>query len=311
MVDSTQRINEVADGVSSSIDDDPIRLTWHDKLVEFGLNMSVIMAGIFIAAFIFVGILITAEDMIERAVPGLLDHGSFTIVILAILSATMGNICACLCFPYLARFIFRGYELRDDRLDRSVGKLISAIDMDIVAETLYTVKSRTANAMVTGLFRKNRYIFFTDKLLVKMNEEEILAVFAHELAHVRHKHMLKMLLAVFIWICGMQVFLNLIDFNSHFSALNESYKMWAYGLINAINVWLLMFLVLYPLSRRNEYEADATAAKWVGTERYKRAILRLYQVNDGLKPPSRFARWFVTHPTMQNRLDRVSRLDSQ
>ena len=310
MVDSTHRFSEAVNG-ASSIDDEPIRLTWRDKLVEFGLNMSVILAGILIAAFIFIGILLIVDDMIERAAPGLLDHGTVTIVILVILSATVGNACAYLCFPYLARFIFRGYELRDDRLDRSVRKLIDTTDMDIAAETLYTIRSRTANAMVTGLFRKNRYIFFTDKLLAKTNEEEILAIFAHELAHVRHRHQPKMLLATLMWICGMQVFLYLIDFNAYFNALDESFKMWAYGLINAVNVWLLMFLVLYPLSRRNEYEADATAAKWVGTERYKRALYRLHQVNDGLKPPPRFARMFLTHPTMQKRLDRVSRLDSQ
>jgi STE24 endopeptidase len=72
-----------------------------------------------------------------------------------------------------------------------------------------------------------------------------------------------------------------------------------------------MFLVLYPLSRRNEYEADATAAKWVGTERYKRALYRLHQVNDSLKPPPRFAKVFLTHPTMQNRIDRVAQLNSK
>lgn len=310
MVESTHQLKEPTGGASWN-HDEPIRLTWRDKLVEFGLTMSVITAGIFIALLVFLSILFTAEDMIERAVPGLLNHGSLTIVALVILSATVGNICASLCFPYLVRLIFRGYELRDDRLDRSVVKLIASTGMDIAAETLYTIRSRTANAMVTGLFQKNRYIFFTDKLLAKTNEEEILAIFAHELAHVRHRHLPKMLLATFMWICGMQVFMYLIDFNSYFNALDESFKMWAYGIINVVNVWILMFLVLYPLSRRNEYEADATAARWVGAERYKRALYRLHQVNDILKPPPRFAKVLMTHPTMQNRLDRVSRLDSQ
>ncbi len=310
MVDSTHRKNEAASG-ASLIDDEPILLTWRDKLVEIGLNMCVTVVGMLIAVFVFLSILLTADDMIEKAVPGLLDQGSLTIVFLVILSATAGNACAWLCSPYLVRFIFRGCELRDDRLDRSVGKLISSIDMDIAAETLYTIKSRTANAMVTGLFHKNRYIFFTDKLLAKANEEEILAIFAHELAHVRHWHLPKMLLATLMWVCGMQAFLYLIDFSAYFEALDESFKMWAYGLLNAVNVWLLIFLVIYPLSRRNEYEADATAAKWVGTELYKRALYRLHQVNDNLKPPPRIARVLLTHPTMQNRLDRVSRLDAQ
>ncbi|MCY3772848.1 MAG: M48 family metalloprotease [Gemmatimonadetes bacterium] len=310
MVDSTNRLNEATGSVSST-DDEPIRLTWRDKLVEFGLNMSVITAGMCIALLVFLSILLTADDVIERAVPGLFDHGSLTIVILIVLSATVGNVCAYLCFPYLVRYIFRGYELRDDRLDRSVGKLIASTGMDIAAENLFTIKSRTANAMVTGLFQKNRYIFFTDKLLAKVNEEEILAIFAHELAHIRHRHLPKMLLATFMWICGMQVFMYQVDFNAYFDALDESFKLWAYSIINVVNVWILMFLVLYPLSRRNEYEADATAAGWVGVECYSRALYRLHQVNESLKPPPRFAKVLLTHPTMQNRLDRVAQLNSK
>ena len=310
MADSTHRLCKAINGASSN-NDEPIRLTWRDKLVELGLTMSVITAGIFIALLVFLSILLTADDVIERAVPGLLKQGSLSIVALVILSATVGNICAYLCFPYLVRLIFRGYELKDDRLDRSVGKLIASTGMDIAAETLYTIRGRTANAMVSGLFQKNRYIFFTDKLLAKANEEEILAIFAHELAHVRHKHLPKMLTVTFMWVCGIQVFLYLIDFNDYFNALDESFKMWAYSIINVLNVWILMFLVLFPLSRRNEYEADATATGWVGVECYSRALYRLHQLNDRMKPPRKLARIFLTHPTLQNRLDRVAQLNSK
>lgn len=310
MADSTHQISEEFNGASSK-NDEPIRLTWRDKLVEFGLTMGVITAGIFIALLVFMSTLLIADDVIERAVPGQLQQGSLTIVVLVILSVTVGNICAYLCFPYLVRLLYRGYELRDDRLDRSVGKLIAFTGMDISVETLYTIRGRTANAMVTGLFQKNRYIFFTDKLLAKANEEEILAIFAHELAHIRHKHLPKMLSATFMWVCGIQVFLYLIDFNDYFNTLDESFKMWAYGIINVINVWLLMFLVLNPLSRRNEYEADATAAMWVGAERYSRALYRMHQLNDSLKSPPRFAKVLLTHPTLQNRLDRVAQLNSK
>ena len=310
MADSTHQLSEAVNGASSN-SDEPILLTWRDRLVEFGLTMSVITAGIFIALLVFLSILLAADDVIERVVPGLLKQGSLTIMVLVILSATVGNTCAYLCFPYLVRLIYRGYELSDDRLDRSVGKLIASTGMNIAAETLYTIRSRTANAMVTGLFQKNRYIFFTDKLLAKADEDEILSIFAHELAHIRHRHLPKMLLVTFMWVCGIQVFLYLIDFNDYFIALDESFKMWAYGITNVLNVWLLMFLVLYPFSRRNEYEADATAAGWVGVERYSRALYRLHQVNDSLKPPPRFAKVLLTHPILQNRLDRVAQLNSK
>ena len=288
-----------------------IRLTWRDKLVEFGLDTCVMLTCMFIAVAVFICIFLAAFDLVEEAAPGLTDRRSIAVIILLVVSAAAGNACAYLCYPYLTRFIFRGYELRDDRLDRSVRKLMANTGMDITAETLYAIKGRTANAMVSGLFRKARYIFFTDKLLESMDEEEVLAVFAHELAHIRHRHLPKTLVATILWICVYQIVLYLIDFNSYYDALDESVKFWASGLMGGVSVLLIMLLVLLPLSRRNEYEADATAAKWVGTACYQRALFRLHQLNDRLKPPSRFAKVLLTHPTLQNRLDRVSQLNSK
>ena len=300
------------DAVESLPDEDgTIKLTWRDKLVEFGLDMAAAAACMFLAALVFAGILLATIDVAETSAPGLFESGSIAVVVLIVVSAAVGNTCAYLCFPYLTRLIFRGNELKDDRLDRSVRKLLTLTGMDITAETLYAMKGRTANAMVSGLFRKARYIFFTDKLLEKMNEEEILAIFAHEVAHIRHRHFSKMLLAAILWICMIQVFWFLTDFGAHFDALDESFKVWASGLIGGVNVWLVMVCVMLPLSRRNEYEADATAAGWVGVESYSRALYRLHQLNDRMKAPRKFARIFLTHPTLQNRLDRVAQLNSK
>lgn len=296
---------------SLSDNDESIRLTWRDKLVEFGLDMGVSMACMVLAALVFAGIVIATIDVVEASAPGLFESGSIAIVALVIVAAAVGNACAYLCFPYLTRLIFRGYELNDDRMYRSVRKLLAATGMDITAETLFTMKGRTANAMVSGLFRKARYIFFTDKLLEKMKEDEILAIFAHEVAHIRHRHFIKMLLSGILWICVIQIIWYLIDFNAYYDALDESLKVWASGLIGGVNVWLVMVCVMLPLSRRNEYEADATAAGWVGVECYSRALYRLHQLNDRMKAPRKFARVFLTHPTLQDRLDRVAQLNSK
>jgi STE24 endopeptidase len=47
-----------------------------------------------------------------------------------------------------------------------------------------------ANAMVIGLFPWPRYIIFTDRLLEDFSEDEVEAVFGHEVGHVKHRHML-------------------------------------------------------------------------------------------------------------------------
>ncbi len=54
---------------------------------------------------------------------------------------------------------------------------------------LWRTQSLLGNAMVMGLFPQIRYIFLSDLLLETMKDEEIEAVFAHEMGHVVHRHL--------------------------------------------------------------------------------------------------------------------------
>ena len=85
--------------------------------------------------------------------------------------------------------------------------------------------------------------------------------------------------------------------------------MWAVGGLSAANIYLLLLLVLFPLSRRHEYQADTTAARWVGIKPYKHTLHRLYQINDSLKPPRKIVAKFITQPSLEYRLNRVERLE--
>ncbi len=181
--------------------------------------------------------------------------------------------------------------------------------MDFRAEKIYAIRGRTAIAAISGLLRKTQFIFFTDKLLERMNEEEIMAVFAHELVHARHKHLPRMFLAVILWLCIVQSVLYAIDVNAYIETLDESLRMWAVGGLSTANIYLLLLLVLFPLSRRHEFQADATAARWVGIKPYKHALHRLYEIIDSLKPPRKIVAKFITQPSLEDRLNRVERLE--
>lgn len=289
--------------------DDTIRLNWREKLVEFGMLMAMVMVGTLIGVLVILAALIAMSNTLEVFAPGFTEAGSIPFIILIVVAVAIGNVCSFSCAPYIIRLLFRGNELKDERMDRAVKRLISVTGMDIRAEKIYAIKGKTANAVVSGLFRKAQCIFFTDKLLERMAEGEIMAVLAHELAHVRHRHMPRMFLVLLLWTLVVQVFLSLIDYYAYFDSLEEPWKMWVYLGINLVNVYLLMFLVLFPLSRRNEYQADATAALWVGTGLYKQALYRLHQLNDKLKPPRKFLAKLGTHPTMQERLEQVGSLE--
>lgn len=288
-------------------DDDVIRLNWREKLVEFGMLMTMVMCGTMIGVFVILVSLLTMRSTFEELAPGFTEAGTIPFIILAVVAVIIGNICSFSCAPYIIRLLFRGNELTDERMDRVVKHLISVTGMDIRAEKIYAIKGRTANAVVAGLFRKAQYIFFTKKLLERMTEGEIMAALAHELAHARHRHMTRMILAIVLWALGVQVLFWLIGFHAYFLTIDEYWQIWANGGIAAVNVYLLMFLVLVPLSRRHEYQADATAARWVGISQYKQALHRVHQLNDQLKPPRKFLAKLGTHPTLQERLERVGR----
>lgn len=298
-----------ADDQANPSVDDTIRLNWREKLVEFGMFMALAMFGTLIGVVVFLAALISMRNTLEDLAPGFTEAGSIPFIILVVVAVAIGNVCSFSCAPYIIRLLYRGNELKDERMDRAVQRLISITGMDIRTEKIYAIKGKTANAVVSGLFRKAQYIFFTDKLLERMNEGEIMAALAHELAHGRHRHMPWLFLVLLLWTLATQVFLSLIDYYAYFDSIGESWKMWVFSGINLANIYLLMFLVLFPLSRRNEYQADATAALWVGTGLYKQALYRLHQINDQLKPPRKLLAKLGTHPTMQERLERVGSLE--
>lgn len=287
--------------------DDKIRLNWREKLVEGGLMM--VMVGTLIGVLIILAALIALRSTLEEFAPGFTEAGSIPFIVLVVVAVAIGNVCSFRCTPYIIRLLYRGNELKDERMDRAVKRLISVTGMDIRAERIYAIKGKTANAVVSGLFRKAQCIFFTNKLLERMAEGEIMAILAHELAHARHRHMPRMFLVLLLWALGVQVFLSMIDYYAYFDSIEESWKMWVYAGINLANIYLLIFLVLFPLSRRHEYQADATAALWVGTGLYKQALYRLHQLNDKLKPPRKILAKLGTHPTLQEKLERVGSLE--
>ncbi len=289
--------------------DDTIRLNWREKLVEVGLFGAVIVSGMMIGSFIILFSLIYLHRTLEDFAPGFAEAGSIPFVFLVVLCAAIGNAVSFSCAPYLMRLIFRGYELKDERVDRALERLRTVTGMDIRPDRIYAIKGKTVNAVVAGLFRKAQYIFVTNRLLERMNEGEIMAVLAHELAHRWHRHMPRFWLVIVLWALGVHVLLWLIDYHAYIETLRESWKLAVYVGVNFVYIYLLMFLVLFPLSRRHEYQADATAARWVGVSRYKQFLYRLHQLNDRLKPPRKVLAKLGTHPTLQERVEHVGRLE--
>jgi Zn-dependent protease with chaperone function len=54
---------------------------------------------------------------------------------------------------------------------------------------LWNTRGGMANAMMVGIVPWLRYVVFTDRLVDDFSEDEVEAVFGHEIGHIRHHHM--------------------------------------------------------------------------------------------------------------------------
>jgi len=127
-----------------------------------------------------------------------------------------------------------------------------------------TAGGRIVNACIAGVWNKTRFIFLTDRLLWCLTPQEIESVFAHEVGHVKHRHMLYYLWFTANYVLFHTVVEDLIGPNLIGSKLSSSGAM-EIPLVftTAICYWYFLFGFV---SRRLEREADVFAVSMIGDE---------------------------------------------
>ena len=171
-------------------------------------------------------------------------------------------------------------------------------------------RSAHGNAYFTGFGRAKRIVFF-DTLLEKLAPQEIEAVLAHELGHLRHKHVVKRIALMgvmslaFLWLLGQ-----LIDQPWFYQGLGVGAGSTAMGLMLFTMVLPVFLFPLAPLtsalSRQHEYEADAYAAKQTAAADLIAALAKLYRDNAAtLTPDPLHSLFHDSHPPASQRIARL------
>jgi len=202
------------------------------------------------------------------------------------------------------------------------GKLRTAIEnmskrAGFSLENVYVMdgsrRSTKANAFFSG-FGKNKRIVLFDTLVNDLNTDEIVAVLAHEIGHFRLKHIIT---GTVLSILQMGVMLFLLGWFVDNPALSR-----ALGADEAVfHIGLIGFGMLYSpvsgilglgmtiFSRRNEYQADAFAARHADAVALQSALKKISA--NALSNPTPHP-WFVffnySHPPL---LERLEALDDQ
>ncbi len=120
------------------------------------------------------------------------------------------------------------------------------------------------NAYFMGLGKFKQVILF-DTLIAKMNTEQIISVLAHEIGHCKQKHIIINLLITIanislylfvLWLCVSQKVINTVF---GFNETNFGFGVLIFIFLTPAIAFILE-IIINPLSRKFEYQADSFAA---------------------------------------------------
>ena len=147
-----------------------------------------------------------------------------------------------------------------------------AIGAGIPVPRLYIIEDSAPNAFATGRNPKNGVICVTRGLLEKLNREELEGVIAHEMSHIKNYDML--LGTVAVTMVGIIVLLSdwMLRFgfrSGHRRSRSSSSAgggsagaiLLLIGLVFAVLAPLFAQVLRFSLSRRREFQADASAVR--------------------------------------------------
>ncbi|MDR2855502.1 MAG: zinc metalloprotease HtpX [Methanomicrobiales archaeon] len=118
--------------------------------------------------------------------------------------------------------------------------------------------SPMANAFATGRSPKRAVVAVTDTIMRVLNTNELEAVLAHEIAHVKNRDVLALTLASFIAMVASMIVHNILFIS--FTNRGEGSPPWILIAIVAGAVWLISTILMLALSRYREYAADRGSA---------------------------------------------------
>ena len=153
----------------------------------------------------------------------------------------------------------RARILEDDEypeLHRTVEKLCKEADLPL--PKIAIMQSPVPNAFATGRSPKHAVVACTDSIMRLLNKDELEAVLAHELSHVKNRDILTMTMASFIAMIASMIM------QSFFSALLGGRNREGGGTIIvwiiSIVVYAVSTLLILALSRYREFAADRGSA---------------------------------------------------
>jgi len=192
---------------------------------------------------------------------------------------------------------------------------------------VYIIPENTPNAFATGRNPSNAAVAVTEGLLQLLDEDEVEAVLAHELSHVRHYDILVGTVAATI-AGAIGVIANMMQFGAMFGGNRDNRVNPIVMIVLAIILPLAAAVIQMAISRNREYMADEGAARltrhpeWLQSalaklsnynqrsqvEAATQATAHMFIINPFAGKNISFASLFSTHPSTEDRIARLEEL---
>jgi STE24 endopeptidase len=205
--------------------------------------------------------------------------------------------------------------LPDGELKSAIEKFSAKVGFKL--DNIYVIdgskRSTKANAYFTGLGAKKRIVLY-DTLVNDLTINELVAVLAHEIGHYKKHHVIwSLLLGILqtgIILFIFSLFVGSPELSAALGVKQPSFHIGliAFGVLYS-PISMVTGLAMNIFSRKNEYQADAFAAKHFDTNELASALKKLSVKNlSNLRPHPVYVFFHYSHPTLLQRLNALNRL---
>jgi len=192
---------------------------------------------------------------------------------------------------------------------------------------LYITPDKQANAFATGRGPGHASVALTQGILDTLPKEELRAVLAHELAHVKNRDVLVATIAA-VLASAISFISNMAMFGGFGSSNDRDNRGFGvFGIVIAILVPIAASIVQMAISRQREFGADETGAKTIGDgEPLAKALVAIH--NSAKRSPmhtnpalsslyigdplggwgGKMLHLFSTHPPVEERIKRLKKI---
>lgn len=228
--------------------------------------------------------LLAVQDVAELVAPGVL-RGPYA---LAVYLPPLGLMAAL--FPSLLRRTWQTSPLPAGPLRERLEAAARRCRFRAREILVWHTGGMVVNAAVAGFVPGLRYVFLTDALLERLTPAEIEAVFGHEMGHVRHRHLLARVLAMFVpislWLLLQAVCPQMVSRLEAGASVGSLASAAPLGLAALGGLGLYVWVVFGAYSRILEAQADLFGYRTAspdsdvpGAETFVRALEKLAAAN--------------------------------